>query len=508
MKPYKKNWMAILILLTLMFSAVNVTPASAVWIFANKTVAHGLGSNTVNGVYVSGSTVYAATDGGLSISTDGGASFINKTTNDGLGNNSVYDVFLGGGTIYAGTAYGVSFSTDGGVSFTNRTTADGLGSNGVPGVFASGGVIYAATTGGLSISTDGGVSFNNKTTANGLGSNFVYDVYVNGSAVYAATTGGLSISTNSGASFINRTTASGLGDNLVRGVFQSGSTIYAATNGGLSISNNWGVSFTNKTKVNGLGHNIVYRVYANGSMVYAATWGGLSISEDGGSSFVNKTTADGLGTNYTHDVFTVGSTVYAATDGGLSIGKNNLTARSIDIYDGWILESTETSAVGGSMNSTNTVFRLGDDIGNRQYRAILHFNTSYLPDTAVITKATLKIKRQGVVGLDPFSIFGGLRVDMSKPYFGTTVGLALVDFQAVAGRSNVAMFGITPVSGWYSAALNATGRAYINRTGATQFRLRFTVDDNNDFAEDYMQFFSGNYIASQRPTLNMEYYIP
>jgi hypothetical protein len=164
--------------------------------------------------------------------------------------------------------------------------------------------------------------------------------------------------------------------------------------------------------------------------------------------------------------------------------------------------------VGGTLNSTATSFRLGDDAANRQYRAILHFDTSYLPDTAVITKATLKIKRQGLVGANPFSILGDLRVDTQKPYFGTTPGLMLTDFQAVAGKSNVATFNIMPISSWYNAALNAVGRAYINRVGTTQFRLYFATDDNNNKSADYMQFFSGDYIASERPTLILEYYVP
>lgn len=499
----------ILTLLALTFSPIGVTPAYAVWIFSNKTTANGLGDDIVYGVYANSGVVYAATYGGLSISTDGGSSFVNRTTNEGLGANYVYCVYASGGTVYAGTANGLSISTDGGVSFNNKTTANGLGDNVINGVDTSGGAIYAATGGGLSISTDSGTSFTNKTTANGLGNNFVRGVYVTGSTVYAATDGGLSISFNSGGSFVNKTTADGLGSNTVRGVFVTGGKIYAATDGGLSISSNGGVSFINKTIANGLGNNVSTGVFVSGSMIYVSTIGGISISEDGGSTFVNKTTANGLGNNHVYGVSSYGGVVYAATKGGgLSIGKNYLTARSMGVYDGWIIESTETSAVGGSMNPTSHVFRLGDDIANRQYRAILHFNTSYLPDTAIITKATLKIKRQGLVGMDPFTTLGGLRVDMSQPYFGTTIGLVLNDFQAVAGRPTVAIFGITPVSDWYSAVLNATGRAYINRTGATQFRLRFALDDNNDFAEDYMQFFSGDYIASQRPTLLMEYYVP
>ncbi len=56
--------------------------------FTNYTTTDGLGSNGVNGVFAVGSTVYAATSGGLSISTDGGATFTNRTTTEGLGSNS------------------------------------------------------------------------------------------------------------------------------------------------------------------------------------------------------------------------------------------------------------------------------------------------------------------------------------------------------------------------------------------------------------------------------------
>ena len=81
-------------------------------------------------------------------------------------------------SIYAATNGGLSVSTDGGTSFTNKTTTNGLDANGVYSVFASGSTVYAATSNGLSISTNGGTSFTNKTTTNGLGNNTVYGVYV------------------------------------------------------------------------------------------------------------------------------------------------------------------------------------------------------------------------------------------------------------------------------------------------------------------------------------------
>ena len=154
--------------------------------FINKTMANGLGSNVVNGVYASadGSRIYAATSGGgLGISTDSGTSFTTKTTaNSGVGSDTMFGVYASadGARIYAATNNGLSYSIDSGASFTTKTTVNsGLGGNFVPGVYASadGSRIYAATNGGLSISTDSGATFTNKTTADGLGNNVVYRVY-------------------------------------------------------------------------------------------------------------------------------------------------------------------------------------------------------------------------------------------------------------------------------------------------------------------------------------------
>jgi hypothetical protein len=266
-------------------ATIPVSPASAAACFStftNKTTVNGLGDDYVFGVYADGLKVYAATAGGLSISINGGTSFDNRTVaNATLANDNVNGVYVVGSTIYAATggAGGLSISRNGGTSFVNGTAVV------VNGVYADGINVYAATAGGLSISINGGTSFENRTTVNGLGSNDVYGVYADGLNVYAATAGGLSISTDGGTSFDNRTVANAtLGNNIVLGVYVDGSTIYAATAGGLSISTDGGDNFTNKTTVNGLGSNVVQGVYVDGSKVYAATAGGLSISADCASS--------------------------------------------------------------------------------------------------------------------------------------------------------------------------------------------------------------------------------
>ena len=69
-----------------------------------------MGENLVRDVYTSGSSIYAATDGGLSISTNGGSSFTNYTTTNGLGNNIVNGVYASGSSIYAATRGGLSIA--------------------------------------------------------------------------------------------------------------------------------------------------------------------------------------------------------------------------------------------------------------------------------------------------------------------------------------------------------------------------------------------------------------
>ena len=99
-------------LLMAMLALVICSTAAHAQVFANKTTADGLGGNTVSGVFANGTSVYAATNGGLSISTNGGATFINKTTADGLGDNIVFGVFVDGTTVYAATVGGLSISSD------------------------------------------------------------------------------------------------------------------------------------------------------------------------------------------------------------------------------------------------------------------------------------------------------------------------------------------------------------------------------------------------------------
>jgi CSLREA domain-containing protein len=185
--------------------------------------------------------------------------------------------------------------------------------------------------------------------------------------------------------------------------------------------------------------------------------------------------------------------------------------KSSGSQDGWILESSETSGHGGSMSASATTLRLGDNAAKKQYRSILSFSTgASLPDTAIITKVTLKVRKQGIIGGgNPITTFQGFMVDIKKGYFGTTA-LQTADFQT-AGSKTYGPFKPALSSGWYSIDLTS-GKNYINKlssySGLTQIRLRFKLDDNNNTTANYLSLYSGNAGTSYRPQLIIEYYIP
>jgi hypothetical protein len=180
-------------------------------------------------------------------------------------------------------------------------------------------------------------------------------------------------------------------------------------------------------------------------------------------------------------------------------------------YDGWVLESGENTNVGGTKNNSATTLLVGDDAKNRQYRSILSFSTGLLPDNATIYSVTIKVKKQKLTTANLFTQLGGLRVDVKKPSFGA-LKLDLNDFQALVGLSGKLLagkFGPTPDSGgWYSASIPSSAFQYINKVGATQFRLRFNKDDNNNFKADTLSLYSGNALRANKPQLIIVYSVP
>jgi len=184
------------------------------------------------------------------------------------------------------------------------------------------------------------------------------------------------------------------------------------------------------------------------------------------------------------------------------------TLRSQKKYDGWILESGEYTKKGGNKNATGKILQVGDDAGDKQYRTILSFGTTAIPDNAIITKVFLKVKRQGVAGTNPMKTHNGLVVDIKKNKFYTMPALQIQDFQAKANKVKAGRFPNKLYSGWYRSALYKGPYPFINVKGGTQLRLRFLLDDNNDNDTDILKLYSGNSIKTNRPKLIVAYYVP
>ncbi len=188
------------------------------------------------------------------------------------------------------------------------------------------------------------------------------------------------------------------------------------------------------------------------------------------------------------------------------------TFRSNGNNDGWILESSQGSNQGGVKKSSAATFNLGDDSLNRQYRAILHFPTYYLPENATVTMAILLVKKQGSVGADPFGAHQNIAVDIKSGPFGFNLfgfsSLEVTDFQNPASQDSAGVILNNPAGDWYWTTLDSSAFQFINVAGVTQFRLRFQIPNDNNSQDDYLSFFSGNADTADRPVLLITYTVP
>jgi hypothetical protein len=286
--------------------------------------------------------------------------------------------------------------------------------------------------------------------------------------------------------------------------------MYAPTYAGLYFSGDLGNTWTRSAgALGGVQVTTLADTVMDGhTLLYAATTGG-----DAGAVWHTTSAA------FASPLATAGTAQTAAIPSSSLVGagiyrraevSQPATYTSTASRDGWVLESSRTSHKGGSVNSAATTLRLGDDKSKRQYRSVLSFSTSGLPDNAIITTVTLMVRKQAVAGGgNPITMFKGLYVDLKNGYFGSSAALQTGDFQASATKS-LGTFSPVLSGGWYSIDLTA-GSAVINklsaRSGLTQIRLRFKSNDNNNKVANYLSLYSGN-AAAYRPQLIVNYYTP
>jgi hypothetical protein len=142
-----------------------------------------------------------------------------------------------------------------------------------------------------------------------------------------------------------------------------------------------------------------------------------------------------------------------------------VTFNSVAAQDGRLWENGETTNVGGGGNSTDNTtasLRVGDTNVDEQYKTLVSFDTSSIPDTATITSATLRLVRGTSSGTNPFTTTAPA-ANVTGGYGGSTA-FATADWQAAATASNVATMSNPASNGAASTGISRRRPAAVNKT--------------------------------------------
>ena len=139
------------------------------------------------------------------------------------------------------------------------------------------------------------------------------------------------------------------------------------------------------------------------------------------------------------------------------------------------LNPTENSTKGGTKDSTSTTVNLGDQVGDKQYRAVLSFLIpGPLPNNAVITKVTIKDQKADAGG--DKSLHHPRRFEGGHPHAVLRRDPSIGDhrFPGSGRRSRNNHLWRDTVNNWYDAVIGPAGYPYINKLGPPSSACAFT----------------------------------
>jgi len=184
---------------------------------------------------------------------------------------------------------------------------------------------------------------------------------------------------------------------------------------------------------------------------------------------------------------------------------------SVGGEDGWLrgIASNNSSVAVTASNNSSSGLRVGDESRNYTYRSILSFDTSSLPDNAVVVSAKLELRRGSTTGSNPWPLLGNVIISLKKGFFGGSAQLGTDDFGAAPDFAQGGSFGNLGGSGTlYSIPLASQGVGFVNLQGRTQLRLGFATPTNNDGKNSFAGFYPGEASTRDRPRLRVVYQAP
>jgi uncharacterized delta-60 repeat protein len=307
-----------------------------------------------NGVWYVGVLNNNGKEPGVYISIDNGATFtLRKIIPDTPLN--VRHVQVTEYAIYAGTQFGLGVSTDGGEIFTFYTTAESgltgdnivvteqLLDDAISGIFALGetNIQLVARERGVSISKNSGLTYTSyDSTTNGIESDVINSVsYLDDASIVITSDSGLSLTNDFGTTW----SASLPGIALTKSHYHHtlNKLAVGSSNHGLYLSSDKGLNFMNKTTADGLLSNIVSSaVFADDGTLYVAhpgtggVIGGVSYSNDNGATFTTvqmTEMADILDPSgdpglAIHHIAVSNGNIYLATVNGIEVSSDNMAS--------------------------------------------------------------------------------------------------------------------------------------------------------------------------------------
>jgi len=159
-------------------------------------------------------------------------------------------------------------------------------------------------------------------------------------------------------------------------------------------------------------------------------------------------------------------------------------------------------------SSTWTFYSLGQSFYSPDYalfRVPIYFDTSSLPDNSSVTAATLKLYGRDDKSDTNFNIT--IQTGTSSSYPADPFTLADYNYTHYTGDGgSLTTVGFT-IAGYNSITLNATGRGWINKTGATKFMVRSSRDISSTppTGEEKVQIWFYEKGTGYWPTLDVTY---